>query len=319
MNAFTTAFRRSQALSVAAKEEYQRCGHPEIDVEHLLLALLIVGGPSARILTSEGITLQTARDAAAQLHADHIASLGILTLTAPPTSTIPDPMIAETRWSQRALDVMGRDDSRRDDRVLLEALLDEPSGHVVGILDRLGISEGTIRQAIHQHLESPASIGGQTTDPEWQVVVYTGHIPVEPQAVWKLVSDPERRLEWDQLFSAHAEVSEGVLTTTSPRVRPDGKKLKLKPEFERTRHVVSSMIPGEVIEWEQSWPDAGDRGRSRRLRVHIHPDGIGSRVTLTMSRPAPRGLAHRLTSPIYRFFVWQELFARAGGMSRALR
>jgi hypothetical protein len=319
MSTFATAFRRSQAMSVAAKEESLRCGHPEIDVEHLFLALIIIGGASARILTAEGITLQKARDAAAQVHADQIASLGITPLSPPPTSSIPDPMIAETRWSERALDVVRADDYRTDDRGVLTALLDEPSGHILRILDQVDVAETTLRDAIASYRDAAVDADVAAHNPAWQDVVYEGHVPAAHAAVWDLVSDPERRLEWDGVYAGRADWDGSVLTTLLPRTRPDGRKLTVKPKFNRAEHVISHFTPGEVIEWEQTWPDAADRNAIRRLRIQVRADGAGSRLTLTKSRPVSRALRRRLLNPFYRFFTWQELFTQAGGISRALR
>lgn len=54
----TKSFRE---LVILAEDEQRRAGHPEIDVEHLFLALLGVGGAVTNTLNSRGITLASAR------------------------------------------------------------------------------------------------------------------------------------------------------------------------------------------------------------------------------------------------------------------
>ena len=329
MSTLKEILQRSQAISVAAKEEYQRFGHPELDIEHLFLALLIVGGASGRVLGDLGVTLHDARAATERVHAEQISSLGVTPPASLASATIPDPQAGEIRWSDRALKLMRHDDSTGDDRLLLGLLLDEPSGHVVRILRQLDISESLVREAMANYRDAPAPDSSPTAltaaaaDPAssgWQEVVYSGHIPVSPDLVWALVSDPARRVEWDGLFHESAVLGDdGILTTAARMTRPDGKASKIKPEFRRSEHVVFRYNEGALIEWETTWPD---RPRSRfiaRLRIEVQPDGVGTAIVLTQSRRKRRNPVWRAFSPVYRFVAWQGLFARANAISRALR
>ena len=54
-------------VRVAAAAEALALGHPEVDVEHLLLGLLVVGGPSARAMTGAGADLRALRSAVAEV------------------------------------------------------------------------------------------------------------------------------------------------------------------------------------------------------------------------------------------------------------
>jgi ATP-dependent Clp protease ATP-binding subunit ClpA len=332
MSTLKDMFHRSQSISVAAKEEYQRFGHPEADLEHVFLALIIVGGSSGRVLGDLGVTLHRARNAAERVHAEQISSLGLTPPASLASSTIPDPQVGEIRWADRALKVMRHDNSTGDDRILLTHLLDEPSGHVVRIVEQLGLSESRVRESIDSYVDDaePVSVNSPATKShdtdtntrpsEWENVVYSGHIPVAPELVWALVSDPARRVEWDGLYYESAVLGDdGVLTTFARMTRPDGKPSKIKPEFRRTEHVVSRYTEGTLIEWESMWPD---RPRSRfvaRLRIEVRPDGTGTAIVITQSRRKRRNLVWRALSPLYRFFTWQGLFSRATAISRALR
>ncbi|WAP52437.1 hypothetical protein OL239_03995 [Arthrobacter sp. ATA002] len=155
MSTFSTLWRRSQAISVAAKEEQERLGHPEIDVAHLFLALLVVGGAGGRALSSLGVTLGSAREASNQVHAAQIALLGVTPPRPEAAASIPDPSIGGFRWSARGADIMRTVDLQHGDVDLLVALLKEPSGHIAQVLRQLGLTEGMVRSA---------AAGGRGTD-----------------------------------------------------------------------------------------------------------------------------------------------------------
>lgn len=365
MTRLAARLKRAQALSVAAKEEYQRAGHPAIDVEHLLLALLVVGGASGRALAEQGVTLASAREAGERVHADLLRSLGIELTTSAATDLAPDPLLADTRWSARALVVMREDALAHDDRGLLLALLDEPSGHVREILGLLDVDESALRASLARGpqaeaaSQSPAGAGAgavagtgtataaedaglgdvdraarageslsATADPaageSWQDVTWTGHVPAAPEAVWALVSDPSRRLEWEGAFSEAVTVAEdGAVVTTTRERRADGKGRAVAPGLRRTRHTLVAIEPGVRLTWELDWPDADQprrpERRRRRQTVRLRPDGAGTELTLAQSRLRVPGLVRRLLTPAYRFVTWQGLFARAGAISRVLR
>ena len=64
-------------IRVAAAAEALALGHPEVDVEHLLLGLLVVGGPSARALTDAGADLHGVRRAMAEVTEHDLSTLGV--------------------------------------------------------------------------------------------------------------------------------------------------------------------------------------------------------------------------------------------------
>lgn len=64
-------------MSVLAEDEQRRSGHPEIEVEHLFLALLSIGGPVTEALAEGGVALASAREAFANVHARHLVALGV--------------------------------------------------------------------------------------------------------------------------------------------------------------------------------------------------------------------------------------------------
>jgi hypothetical protein len=54
-------------LMTAATDEAARAGHGEVDVDHVLLALLVTGGASAGVLADAGLQLGAARTALAEV------------------------------------------------------------------------------------------------------------------------------------------------------------------------------------------------------------------------------------------------------------
>ena len=63
-------------LTTAATDEAARAGHGEVDVDHVLLALLVSGGVSTRILSLAGLDLAAARTALVDVQQRDLASLG---------------------------------------------------------------------------------------------------------------------------------------------------------------------------------------------------------------------------------------------------
>ncbi|WP_086819900.1 Clp protease N-terminal domain-containing protein [Allokutzneria sp. NRRL B-24872] len=177
-------------LSVLARDETSRRGHPEVDVEHLFLALLLSGGGAGNTLRGLGITVERARAAVEAVHAERIASLGI---EAPPipTSPIREPGSREIYFSERAVEVV----QARDDIGILRALVDEPSGLVDAILRQLGLTADEVHQAAE-------AVPPQPKLP--RTAVHSGFIPAPVKTVWALLADPARRPEWDTAV-VHAE------------------------------------------------------------------------------------------------------------------
>lgn len=320
MSTFSALWRRSQAISVAAKEEQELLGHPEIDVEHLFLALVIVGGVSSRVLEDLGVTLRDARGACARVHAEQLAPLGMEFPSMESAAAIPDPSVGGFRWSDRGRGVMRKAELQDDDRGLLLALLEEPSGHVSRIVRQLGVSETAVREAARGCRVPVSPPGAGKTPVGKHAVSFTARVPSPPAAVWALVADPDRRLEWEgYFFESFIQRTDGVLVATARGRRPDGKTARIRPELRISEHVLSACEPQQFIEWEISWPaKPGDRFR-RRFSIELQQDGAGTLVTLTQKRLSPPGFRARLLFPLLCFSIRQGHFARIDAISRALR
>jgi hypothetical protein len=84
-----TMLTESTYISLAATEECARLGHAEIDGEHLLLALLVVGGPSARRLHDAGVGIDEARPCSRRSASRPLRSTAAPPPSIPPTSSLP--------------------------------------------------------------------------------------------------------------------------------------------------------------------------------------------------------------------------------------
>lgn len=206
-------------LRAAANVEAVRLGHPEVDMEHLLLALLVTGGPSARLLLDAGVTLDRGRQAVAEVQQRELSDIGVNLLLPPPGQARYDASALPLPLSGRARELDDRLPFVVDDQALLTALIDDEGGRVRRLLTQVGVDPDALRQAASIDDCAPsAEAGGHTglpgcvqpglqsigvepdsampPEPGWLYAVHSQDIPVPADRVWALVSDPERRAEW---------------------------------------------------------------------------------------------------------------------------
>ncbi|PPK94642.1 ClpA/ClpB-like protein [Kineococcus xinjiangensis] len=138
--------RQSRYISIVALEEAARLGHPEVDVEHLLLGLLATGGPSAGLLIAAGVGMGELREAVARLQQQDLAALGVDVPTAPAPPPAPPSFLAAQSlpWNDRAMARVRRA-SRGDDRALLVELLDDDGRRAARLLEHLGVDVEALR------------------------------------------------------------------------------------------------------------------------------------------------------------------------------
>lgn len=159
-----------------------------VDLDHLYLGLLGVGGVAARLLGAHGITLASARERVRESITDDLASLGIT------EQTLPDPLpfaatgMGTYRETARAKDVLAAGVKAPDTYALLVLLLQEPSG--------------TVRRLVHADGVIPQDLAAQlregSTDPfaPTSVPAVAGLLP-EPAHARRLtcyVSAPPERV-----------------------------------------------------------------------------------------------------------------------------
>lgn len=309
-------FAASQRISLVASEEARRLGHPEVDLEHVLLALLLTDGQAGAVLRSHGVTLAATREAVEREHADLVASLGVT-----PPAVVPEPLREGTGldWSQRALLLLRAIDDWSSDLPLLTALLDEPSGFVGRVVVRLGVDEASLRQGLAD--EAPAAPADPLADDDaWVSHTHSGFVPVEPEQVWSLAADPLRRPAWDSAVARVEPHGEGLWRLVSVE-NPHGRRPV--PEERRTSTLrLVEQEPGGHVEWETTARRRDGSEARQRLRVVVLPTTGGTRVVLRLAGRRRRGwkaLVQRRLGRLHHYFLNQVLISLAGGLSRALR
>ncbi|WDZ91870.1 SRPBCC family protein [Nocardiopsis sp. HUAS JQ3] len=287
----------------AASHEAARAGHAEVDFEHLLLGVLVTGGPGARLLMDSGVGLAEARSAIDEILREDLAMLGV-------DVTVPAPSVEDSKgWlrSTPRLEELEYDiPAAGGDASLLAALIDDEGGRVRRVLDRLGADTDRLRRDLGELAERPQGPKPSSADsadaseqpPEgWEYTTYDLEVPVSPERVWELVSDPERRGEWDPASVSSRQLGDGVVELTN-RVTEDS-----------TRESITHSVPGREVTWTQD-----DSGRT--LRIVIEPLGDRSRLHLRRAwRNAlkPRGIASR----VVRWIAWQNLRGHAQTIAQA--
>ena len=296
-------------VSVLAEGEQRRSRHPEIDVEHLFLALLGIGGPVTDALAERGVTLPATREAFVGIHSHRAASLGIVAVgdagRSIPETNARGGFVYRDGVRRMLEGAANRPDP---DAALFRALVDEPSGHIREVLREFDVDADELMLA-----------AGSAAPPE-RALEYRRFVPAEPAAVWALVSDPERWLEWNGFEFERVEVEEtGVLRAYVRQRQLDGKSTRIEPQFRVSEYVVSRFEAPRLIQWERSFPDAGTSA-TQSLRVELAAQGSGTEVTVSfLSVSSGRWLLRPLARVLHPVMVRAHLRGKADNISRALR
>ncbi|MCI1019081.1 hypothetical protein HWD99_10625 [Microbacterium sp. C5A9] len=337
-------------MSVLAEDEQRRLRHPEIDVEHLFLALLSIGGPVTDALARDGVTLAAARTAFQTLHANRLARLGVSPEGRDADRRIPEGTTRGGFVYRDGVRVMLENAAAdpHPDRALFAALVDEPSGHVREVLRELGIGTHTgtgtdaytgidIGTGIDTGTDALASgisdavvredTGAREARPG-APREYRRFVPFPMDEVRSLVSSPERWLDWNDFEAQAATVSaSGTVHAQTRERRIDGRPARVRPAYATTDHRIRSQVRSSRIEWERSFPLA-PQSVNQILRIELLPRGTGTDLVLSLRRAASDastdGARHRsiralLLAPIRRVVVRAHLRGKADNVSRALR
>lgn len=320
-------------VSVLAEDEQRRAAHPEIDAEHLFLALLSIGGPVTQELARNGVTLAPARTAFQSLHANRLSRLGMT----PSTAADADRRIPAGstrggfvyRESMRAM-LETAAASPHPDRTLFTALLDEPAGHVREVLRDLGVDPEVLVSSpeLSSAELSSAELSGAAPPPKPGFErEYRRFVPFPIDEVRTLLSTPQRWLDWNDFEAQSTELMpDGVVHAQTRERHVDGRPARLKPAFATTDHRIRSCDTPDAIEWVRSFPQAPHIA-GQVLRIDLVSRGAGTDLTLSLRRDdtdvAPDGLIRRtvrvLLTPLRRMIVRAHLRGKADNISRALR
>lgn len=292
------------AVSGAASREAARAGHTEAGFEHLLLGVLVAGGPGARLLMDSGVGLVEARSAIDELLREDLDLLGIDVPVPTPSDEDPKGWLPYTpRLEELEYDIP----LAGGDAALLAALIDDEGGRVRRVLDRLGADTDRIRRELGELAEDPqdptppSADGFDTSEapPEgWEYTFHVLDVPVAAERVWALVSDPERRGEWNPASVSSRQLGDGVVELTNDLTE------------ETVRESLTHSVPGREVTWTQ------DDDSGRTLRILIEP--LGDRSRLHLRWAWRNALKHRIiANRMVRWIARQSLRGHAQSIAQA--
>lgn len=297
----------------AATVEALTFGHPEVDVEHLLLGLMIVDGPSAEALTRAGIDLAAIRSAIADVQARDVGELGI-DLAPPPRSALraSGRIGNDLPLNDRARHLIETSSYRGDDREFLRVLLDDDSKRVQRLIDHLGVDVGDLRDSTERaplpiSTPSPPDCAQPTAaipgvapaGSVWLQASFTQDLSVPVNRVWPVISDLSRRPEWDPSCSAVGtdDHGRGLLT------RPGG-------------DVVTQTLIEDVTEREITWRHVSSTGAPEIFQIVVTPIDGGTRLQLRRHWTV-RGRVWRMLGAALAGMVRTQLRVQAQGIGQA--
>ncbi|MFT3876731.1 MAG: SRPBCC family protein [Propioniciclava sp.] len=332
MSKFIAAAATSHTLSVAAMEEASRLGQHEVDIDHLLLALVINEQVAGQALRSLGLTLEGAREAIAAQHAEQLASLGV-TAEPPAPGRIRFHESGTYDWGPRALEIMRRGTEgkkRGDAAAVLRELVTESSGFIEEVLHRLGTTPGAVLARLDEAERSSVKTP-PAAEPEPLSGTSESFVPAPVEQVWALLADPARMPEWEPGTGSVEDTPDqiGVGATWlahAPQQRPDGKPVGVKPAFQTAMVEVTGLEDHRYLEWRFAWMDA-PKANTRRIRIELAPAPGGTQLRLRSaweltSAPARRPVRRVMgwvMRPLYRYALWMQCGQLTGAISRAFR
>ncbi|MFJ9557735.1 Clp protease N-terminal domain-containing protein [Nocardiopsis sp. NPDC101807] len=276
------------AIHEAASREAARAGRHEVGFEHLLLGILVNGGPGARLLMNAGVGLSEGRSAIDGILREDLALLGIDVPVPPPSGGGKPGLLPLTpRLEEIEIDCPWSG----GDTALLAALIDDEGGRVRRLLDRLGVDTDRFRRDLDEPVEAPEPIpaDGSRLDGQpsegWACTTYDLQVPVSAERVWELVSAPGRRSEWEPSAVSSRQLGGGVVELTAM-------------SGQTSRESMTHSVPGREVTWTRN-PGSET---PRRTRIVIEPVGDHARLHLRMDWPnAVRGwIANRMLGWISR-------------------
>ncbi len=330
MSKLTVATATMYDLSLAGAEEASRFGEHSGDIDHLLLALTINEQVAGQVLRALGVDLERTRTAVEQQHAHQLASLGVQA-EAPGPGRITYHERGEFAWNDRALDVLrraGQGGKRGDAAAVLRELVDEGSGLVEAILQRLDTSPQQVRELLDQAERYPALPTRVADNGRSISGAGAAHISAPVAEVWALLSDPARMPEWDLGFGRvddlPATAAPGTAWTAyALETAPNGKPQRINPERRRARIELIESEPATAIEWVTTWPDSSTSNR-RRMRIELEPAAGGTRLLVRQAwerTASRRGLPplRWVMRPLHNFAIWLQISQVGASIGRVFR
>ncbi|WP_104165235.1 SRPBCC domain-containing protein [Cryobacterium sp. N22] len=329
MKKLVGAAQTSQTLSLAAMEEASRLGLREADIEHLFLALVISDQTAGRALRSMGINLDVARRAVEEQHEAQLALLGV-DASFPGAGRIVFHETGGYEWSKRAYDLIARSGGKNkngDAAAVLRELVAEPSGLITGILHRLGTTSDALLEGLTQIDELDEQTAPTAARAKGSVSGSTEtFVPAPVEEVWEFLADPTHIHKWEMSVgsidhSGQDAVLGMVWQGHAPTRRPDGKPVKVRPEFRRRSVELVQTHRPDRIAWRFTYPDTS-RSRPILTEFILAATAGGTQITITTSwfrYSGWRRLVGLPLRPAQKFLVWITLFQTGSAISRAFR
>lgn len=299
--------RESTYIEAAARVEAARLGHPEVDVEHLLLGLLVTAGPAMQQLAAAGVTLASARAALADQQQHDLAGPDLDT-AAP--NAVPRRYGADASsipLSSRAKHVVDQYLSG-DDQTLLTLLVDDEGGRIRQLLERLGVDPddwrhinpaGSRAREVAEDLPN-ADASETERHQDWLYCSHRQDLPVPIEKVWALLCDPDRRADW------------GVDCTAADRRSDDTVELTRR-NGSRVLQVLTHRVPGRMLTWRQDDLTSGRPVRSLRITLEPHDNLTTAHLELGWPQPSGNRLGRRVTG----WIAAQQLRVQAQSIAQA--
>ncbi|MGM1018410.1 MAG: Clp protease N-terminal domain-containing protein [Actinomycetota bacterium] len=330
MSNFLKSAATMQSLSLAGMEEASRHGQRIGDIEHLLLALTISDQSAGHVLRGLGVTLDRAREAIEEERAAQLRGLGV-SIDSPRGERIVFHETEGYEWSDRVTRLLqraGERDKKGDASAVLRELLDEPSGLIPRIFQRLGVPLEDVRERLDEADRLPLPSGRRVRVTRDHVVGRVeSFVPAPIDDVWALLADPRRMPEWDPVTGSieledDAPNEPGRSWTGLAIIeRPDGRRAGIKEQFERRRITLLTLEEPTRIGWRFTHPDA-PRSNTNDLTIELSPAAAGTQLVLTSTWNRRRGWRRIIAWPLrpfQRFLFWISLTQIGGGIGRVFR
>lgn len=284
----------------AAWREAARVGAAEVDLDHLYLGLLALGGAAARLLGRHGISLASARRDAREALAGDLSALGVTDADAllPPPLTLGELGEGSWRATARATEVADKAVRAPDTYALLVALLQEPSGTVRRLVAAGGVRPQDLVAELKAGADDPYATDKAAVDlgilpAPAHASSLTRFVSAPASVVADVLSDPASLALW-ALDPARARVSEDGETVRHDR---RGQTMTLRYHHKREREGTT-----EVVTWIAEMldgPHAGEPLLYERFEAAPAPGGTELRRTSGRRR---FGLLGRLMAPLWDSF-----------------
>ncbi|MEL4505275.1 Clp protease N-terminal domain-containing protein [Luteococcus sp. H138] len=284
------------ATMMAAGREAELAGRGIASLDDLLVALLVTGGPAARVLAAHGATLPSLRSATRERDADDLASIGV------DSSRVTQPSRRSLRdaWTSKRtveLDPVVQEllKDAPSERELLTAVLQHPTGGPAEALCRACVDVDAV--LAHEPWPSEPTLGKAkpvpglldgTRESTSQLLRF---VPVPFERVADVITDPALVAQWIAGPTAVA-VADDVIRVDISR----GPKTAV---FEMRRSRLERTADRATVVWQQFWiePEQTDpRGYYLQLTATAADGGTDLRKLQGVNGRGPLAAPARLFS-----------------------